>query len=76
MLDGPSPRITGRVGFVDGRNASKWEFTLLLGHAVHSLEDIEWADLLPAKGTTGWLQCDAPKNQIEINPTAAIAEPS
>jgi hypothetical protein len=75
-LDGPSPRITGRVGFVSGRDAAKFEFTLFLAHAADSLTAIEWATLLPPDGTTGWLSCDIERNRIEIDPSAGVAEAS
>jgi hypothetical protein len=49
VLDGPSPRITGRVGFVSGRNAWQRPFALLVGRPVGSSSEVEWATLLPQR---------------------------
>ena len=69
VLDGQSPRINGRVGFVNGRNAATWEFTLYLDHAVDSLEQVKWSALLPVEGSTTWLRCDEFHHRLEIDPS-------
>jgi hypothetical protein len=56
------------MGFVSGRHASEWEFTLYLRRAVDSSSEIDWAALLPAEGSTGWLRCDSNESRIEIDP--------
>jgi hypothetical protein len=66
VLDGPSPRIMGRMGFVSGRGAAEYTFTLFLKYAVGPLNEIDWAPLLPPDGTTGWLSFDSGLIEIEV----------
>jgi hypothetical protein len=73
VLDGSSPRIMGRVGFVSRRNVSEWGFTLFLDQAVGTLTEIEWETLLPPEKNTGWLTFDSFQNRIEIRPSAGFA---
>jgi len=56
------------------RGVSDLAFTLFLGRAVNSLEEIQWETLLPSDGTTGWL-LDHGK-QIEIHPKWAVNPPA
>jgi hypothetical protein len=63
VLDGPSPCIMGRVGFVGGRNAWERRFILLLGRPIGSLSDVEWEKLLPPEDSDGWLW---PENNGEV----------
>ncbi len=69
VFDGPSPRITGKVGFVNGRDVIEMDFTLFLNSAAGSVADIEWANLLPPEESTGWLSFDTFHNRIEIDPS-------
>jgi len=50
VFDGPSPRITGRVGFVGGRDAWERRFVLLLSGPFNSSSEIEWGEAPPVKG--------------------------
>ncbi len=78
ILDGPSPRITGRVGFVNGRDAWRWRFTLSLGRPVGPAPEIAWATLLPPEGSVAWLSSDESGEAIWIDPRAGariVAEP-
>lgn len=67
VLGGPSPRITGCVGFVNGRNVWKRTFTLLVGRLVGSPNEIEWATLLPQEGSSAWVSCNEKELVIEID---------
>jgi hypothetical protein len=73
VLDGSSPHVVGRVGFVSGRDGWSRPFVLFLRNAVGALSDINWATLLPPDDTTGWLLID--EARIEINPAAAFTPP-
>ncbi len=74
-LAGPSPRITGRAWIGKGRSQEQWEFTLVLNHPVNSRSEIEWQALLPADNVTHWLAVDPTRKRIEIEPSAATADP-
>jgi hypothetical protein len=71
FLDGPSPRILGRVGFVDGRNSTVLAFTLCISRAASSPGDIDWPTLLPQDNTTGWVSIDPFRGCITIDPAHA-----
>lgn len=74
VLDGPSPRITGRCWIVDGQKQAEWEFAFLLPGPVESREAIDWATLLPPENVTGWLSLDEDRLSIEIDPGAAVPD--
>jgi hypothetical protein len=71
LLDGPKPRITGRVWIGNGGSLSEWGFDLLLRHPPARVEDIDWAGLLPPSGVTCWMWFDEKKRLLEIDPAAA-----
>jgi|SRR5579871_6167259 len=73
-LEGPLPRIRGRVWICDGPNKVEWEFTLFLEHPVGSPSEIDWSRLLPPEDVTQWLAIDLAEKRIEIEPSAAIAD--
>lgn len=75
FLDDPSPRITGRAWICHGTKQDEWEFTLLLSHPVGSRAEIDWSALLPPENVTRWLAFDQPSKRIQIEPSAAIADP-
>ncbi len=68
ILDGPTPRITGRVGFVGGRDAWEKRFVLLLGRPFGSSSKIEWDKLLPPEESDGWLSWDENGQVFLIDP--------
>jgi hypothetical protein len=45
-LSGVSPRVTGSVGFVSGKKAIRWPFTLNLIEAAASVDQVNWEELL------------------------------
>ncbi|MCA8986548.1 MAG: hypothetical protein KDA78_02845 [Planctomycetaceae bacterium] len=66
-------RIQGRVGFVNGRAASQWSFTLMLASGTESEEQIHWEELLPATSEGQWLDYDESSRTLTISP--ALANP-
>ena len=77
-LGGPSPRITGRVGFVSGRDTWQLRFLLLLGRPIGTSPEVEWAVLLPPEGSGGWLSLDGSGEVVVIDPGSGVraaAEP-
>jgi hypothetical protein len=76
LPDDAPPRITGRVWICNGPTQHEWEFTLFLDHPVGSVAEIVWSALLPAENVTRWLTLDQPGKRIQIEPSAAIADPS
>jgi hypothetical protein len=77
VLDRPSPRITGRVGFVVGRDAWERRFTLLVGCPFDS-SSVEWDKLLPPGDSDSWLWSEEAGQVIVIDPrgtSGTIAEP-
>lgn len=75
LLDGPAPRITGRLWLCEGqRRQEEWDFTLLLPHPVASREEINWAVLLPPDNVTRWLSLDRQRKSIEMEPAVAVPD--
>jgi hypothetical protein len=74
LLDGPSPRITGRAWICNGPRQDQWVFTLFLNHPVGSRSDIDWPSLLPLENATRWLAVDGAGKRIQIEPSAAVAD--
>lgn len=74
ILDGATPRITGRAWICNGPRQAEWEFDLFLPHAVCSIEEIDWASLLPPKDMTRWMCFDETRLRIEIEPTVAVPD--
>ena len=68
VLDGPSPCITGRVGFVDGHEAWEQRFTLLIGSSFGSPSEIEWEKFLPPQHSDAWLWSEELGQVIVIDP--------
>jgi hypothetical protein len=74
ILDGSSPRITGKCWICKGRLQAEWEFALLLPRAFASRKEIDWASLHPAENTTRWMTIDEARQYIEIEPAVAVPE--
>jgi hypothetical protein len=74
VLAGPSPRISGRVGFVSGRDAWQRRFILLVGHTVGQSSEIEWAMLLPPEDSDAWLWSDQGGQVIMLDPRGRLRE--
>jgi hypothetical protein len=75
MLDGPSPRITGKAWIANGQSHQDlWDFALLLPSPVHSREEIDWASLLPPDNVTRWMAFDEGRRYIEIEPAVAVPD--
>lgn len=75
LLDDATPRIVGTVWICDGPAQEEWQFALLLPSPSSTLEDLDWAALLPPDGTTGWMSFDAEHRCLEIQPSLAVPEP-
>jgi hypothetical protein len=77
VLDGASPRITGRVGFVAGRHAWEKRFILLLC-PFGSSSEVEWDKLLPPEDAESWLWSEEAGQVILIDPCGSgrVAAPS
>jgi hypothetical protein len=74
ILDGPSPRITGRCWICNGPRQAEWEFTLFLNQPVGSCEEIDWTSLLPAENVTRWMPLDEGRRYIEVEPAVAVPD--
>ena len=74
LLDDNRPRITGRAWICKGSQQEEWEFTFLLPNPVGSLNEIDWASLLPPDNVTRWLSLDQTGMYIEIDPAAAVPD--
>ena len=68
ILGGPSPRITGRVGFVSGRDAWQLRFVLLVSRQVGAAQEIEWSALLPPEDSAGWLWSEEGGETLVLDP--------
>lgn len=73
LLEGPSPRITGKCWICNGPKQDEWDFVLLLPAPVGSRAEIAWSALHPAENVTGWMSFDEARRYLEIEP--AVAEP-
>lgn len=71
ILGGRSPRIRGRVGFVNGRHARNWEFVLVLNQSAEQLTEIDWDSMLPPDDATDWFHVDEFRQSLELDPAAA-----
>jgi len=58
VLDGPSPRITGKCWICNGPKQDEWNFALLLPGPVGSGEEIDWAALHRRKTSPAGLSFD------------------
>jgi hypothetical protein len=74
LLDGPSPRITGRCWICNGPRQAEWEFALLLPKPFGSREEIDWTALLPPQDVTRWMAFDEGRRYIEIEPGVAVPD--
>ena len=69
--------VAGRVWIDNGRgNQSLWNFVLLLGPSRTERAEVDWAKLLPADHTTGWLYLDFERQFLKIKLAAAYPERS
>jgi hypothetical protein len=76
FLDDPTPRISGVTWICNGPRQDLWEFTLFLSLPFGSREEIDWASLLPLPNVTRWIALDQRRKYIEIEPSAAVRDPS
>jgi hypothetical protein len=76
LLEDPTPRIVGTAWLCNGPRQEEWEFALFLPSAVASREEIDWPALLPNEDVTRWLAFDPQGKRIEIEPGAAVPDPS
>jgi hypothetical protein len=76
VLDGPSPRITGRCWICDGPDQAEWDFALLLAGPVGSREEINWTAILPLENVTRWMAFDEARRYVEIEPAVAVPDPA
>jgi hypothetical protein len=77
VFDGPSPSITGRVGFVSGRDAWERRFVLMVDSPFDP-SAVEWDKLLPPKDSESWLWSEEAGQVIVIDPrgtSGLYAEP-
>jgi hypothetical protein len=74
ILDGPSPRITGRCWICNGPKQAEWSFALILPQPFGSREEIDWAALFPAVNMTRWMSFDEGQQYIEIEPAVAVPD--
>src|SRR5688572_8097977 len=75
-LGASEPRITGQAWIGFGQQQEEWEFTLILPGPVGSQEEIDWPSLLPAENVTRWLAFDPSGKCIQIEPAAAVLDPT
>jgi len=75
VLDGSLPRITGKIGFLNGPNVRECSFTLYLNHVPGSWEGLQWEALLPPDGTCGWFSFDPDRGEIEMRPPSPVSPP-
>jgi hypothetical protein len=75
-LEDATPRIVGAAWIGDDMNPREWEFTLFLPRKVSSREEINWDALLPAKNVTRWLAFDSEHKRLQIEPGAALPDPT
>jgi hypothetical protein len=74
-LDGPQPSITGLAYCGHGR-PDDWEFVFLLPpETARTRAAIDWASLMPAAGTTGWLSPHPDEKRLVIDPSGAVPDP-
>jgi hypothetical protein len=76
LLDGPRPRITGKVWICNGPQQAEWDFALLLPRPVSSREEIDWGSLLTPRNVTRWMALDEGRQYIEIEPAVALPDPA
>ncbi|HEY3867509.1 MAG TPA: hypothetical protein VGM10_04140 [Actinocrinis sp.] len=62
-------RNTPRLGQRQGRQQAPWRFTLIVRHAGER-DGINWDDLVPSDGLTGWLGSDPDNRSLRIDPGA------
>ncbi len=74
VLEGVSPRITGRCWICTGSLQANWSFALLLPKPFGSREEIDWAALHPADNVTRWMSFDEQRRHIEIEPGVAVPD--
>lgn len=66
-------QITGNVWIgVGPREHEKWKFTLTLTKPAPDRAAVEWSDLMPAYGTTGWVKVDTDHKLLAIELGAAV----
>jgi hypothetical protein len=74
LLDGQSPRITGKCWIGNGRDQAEWDFALLLPKPFASRKEIDWAALLPPPNATRWMAFDEHRRYVEIEPAVAVPD--
>jgi hypothetical protein len=74
ILDGPAPRITGKIWICNGPLQAEWDFSLLLPRAYRSREEIDWTSLLPPETVTRWIALDERRRYIELEPAVAVPD--
>ena len=75
-LGAEDPCIRGRAWCGSAPAEELWSFTLLVGHAANSAEEIDWSTLLPEGHMTGWLGPDMHCKTLRIDPLSAYEEDS
>lgn len=72
-LAATQPNVRGRA-WCGQTGQENWTFTLLLGRAVASRQDIGWSALLPGDDMTGWFSPDPRGRTMRIDPGSAYNE--
>ena len=75
-IPNPVPRVEGDAWIGYGTNTNVWSFTVFLPKTVQSQKDIDWDSLLPPQNVTCWLAIDEPRRILQIEPEAAVPDPS
>jgi len=63
------PSIRG-LAYCGPSGQERWQFTLLIGSSVESLEQVDWTTLLPAEDVTSWLSPHPHEKTLVIDPLA------
>jgi hypothetical protein len=72
-LQADPPCIRG-LAYCGQSGQERWRFTLVLGAALGSEEEIDWHSLLPAEHATGWLSPHPKDRTLILDPLAAYDE--
>jgi hypothetical protein len=74
-LVGTEPRISG-LAYCGSNGQDRWRFTLVVGQRAASVDQIDWAALLPSERLTGWLTPDTQEKTLRIDPLAGYDDES
>ncbi len=75
VATGKGCHVSGTVWLDSGKAQTLWNFVVLLGPSVKRIDEVKWAEMVPAEDVTGWLFLDFERKFMKIKAYAGVRDP-